>query len=370
MSKSGCSVLVDSYGSMTCAEKASKALTPVVASAMGGTVQHRGRLAGIMGSRIGCLSAVKARRREQLVPQPRDLDGSWPAGGFPRAANGHRGVEPNRSEEALELPRPGLVASAHPGPGDEIVHLGGRWRVCPSPRADDRRRGHAPAQRLLQRQLTIDPRVQKAGHEGVARAHGIDHVGGNARNPGLLAVGLDPDSTVGAKCDDRQTQAVRLHPVAGHCKWIIVGAIIRQEVDVLITGPDDASVPSDDLQPRLDLAPVEHWIADHIGPYVDVIRDAGWNGLHPFQQDLGTWAYDAGQRGDVKPIVGGERGQLVRLPAEVGRLGKVKRVARDPLLIEADYRQRGGLFRFGRQVELNSSTIDIAPQLLAERVRA
>ena len=34
-------------------------LTPVVASAMGGTVQHRGRLAGIMGSRIGCLTAVK-----------------------------------------------------------------------------------------------------------------------------------------------------------------------------------------------------------------------------------------------------------------------------------------------------------------------
>ena len=34
-------------------------LTPVVASAMGGTVEHRGRLAGIMGSRIGCLTAVK-----------------------------------------------------------------------------------------------------------------------------------------------------------------------------------------------------------------------------------------------------------------------------------------------------------------------
>ena len=34
-------------------------LTPVVASAMGGTVQHRVQLAGIMGSRIGCLTGVK-----------------------------------------------------------------------------------------------------------------------------------------------------------------------------------------------------------------------------------------------------------------------------------------------------------------------
>jgi SAM-dependent methyltransferase len=34
-------------------------LTPVVASAMGGTVQHRERLAGIMGSRIGCLTSMK-----------------------------------------------------------------------------------------------------------------------------------------------------------------------------------------------------------------------------------------------------------------------------------------------------------------------
>jgi ubiquinone/menaquinone biosynthesis C-methylase UbiE len=34
-------------------------LTPVVASAMGGTVQHRERLAGIIGSRIGCLTSIK-----------------------------------------------------------------------------------------------------------------------------------------------------------------------------------------------------------------------------------------------------------------------------------------------------------------------
>jgi ubiquinone/menaquinone biosynthesis C-methylase UbiE len=34
-------------------------LAPLVASALGGAVQHRRRLAGIMGSRIGCLTAVK-----------------------------------------------------------------------------------------------------------------------------------------------------------------------------------------------------------------------------------------------------------------------------------------------------------------------
>ena len=34
-------------------------LSQVVASATGGTVQHRGRLAGIMGSRIGCLTSIK-----------------------------------------------------------------------------------------------------------------------------------------------------------------------------------------------------------------------------------------------------------------------------------------------------------------------
>jgi ubiquinone/menaquinone biosynthesis C-methylase UbiE len=35
------------------------ALAPVLASAVGGTVQHRRRLAGMRGSRIGCLTAVK-----------------------------------------------------------------------------------------------------------------------------------------------------------------------------------------------------------------------------------------------------------------------------------------------------------------------
>ena len=44
--------------------------------------------------------------------------------------------------------------------------------------------------------------------------------------------------------------------------------------------------------------------------------------------------------------------------------------SRDPLLIEADDCQRGRLPGFRRQVELDPGPIDVAPQLLAERVRA
>ena len=95
---------------------------------------------------------------------------------------------------------------------DQVVHLGRGGRLGAAPGADDRRGRRPPAQRVLEIQPELDPRVEEAGHEGVAGADRVDHLGREARRPGSPCPRFHGRAASGAERDHRQPEAVLVDP--------------------------------------------------------------------------------------------------------------------------------------------------------------
>ena len=126
----------------------------------------------------------------------------------------------------------------------------------------------------------LDRAVQEAGHERVAGADGVDHLGREPGDPGHLAARLDRRAAARAEGDHRQAEAVLLDPAGRRPRsdrrlgrrapsaW----ARNLMSSSLALTMP---LAPPDRPQPRLDLGPVLLRVGDHRRPDVDVVRDPG-----------------------------------------------------------------------------------------------
>ena len=68
--------------------------------------------------------------------------------------------------------------------------------------------------------MELDPAVQKAGHESVARTDRVDHRRWEARHSRDVATWLDGHSATRPERDHREPEPVLLDPGAGQLDWI------------------------------------------------------------------------------------------------------------------------------------------------------
>ena len=99
----------------------------------------------------------------------------------------------------------------------------------------------APRRRLSsRRELLIHAGLEEPGHEGVAGAHGVDHVGREARHAGDRPARLDGDRAAGTERDDGQARARTARPSRSRSRPGRTPPVAAaRNVDVRVAGLED-----------------------------------------------------------------------------------------------------------------------------------